>query len=1292
MSAAQPKSYRAQNRRRHHHPSRSRPLSTRPKSTKSTHDNGQDKDEEEEDEWFAIRNIIAEKVERGKTYYKVDWDGTDKNGQPHKPSWEPEQNLTLVAISEWKKTKAVPGKHTRNTPGVALDDTHQSTQDHDPRKCDSAQPPNWQHQGDSGKRLSEQAVVEGTAYSEHRVIPASQPVSVFSTSSQVQRELPTASHETSESHLFKSTSQSTTQIPSHQPDLYYISNSEGSSGSAFVVATDSDNPQSNSHSTAQSNSQATATGEFLTQQNFDLDFDLDIIPPTSPLNNSTNALPLHEQQHPSTDSGETASQAAQIVLPLSSHQEEFLTQSQPNFTVYDDDLAVPDTILKQQTQHSPQDASQALSELDVNTRNTSSSKDYELGSQSAASHTELLQSELNKSANSIDAEESPVGQLTSASSDYPNHRPSTPRQQAVPSTMDDVQSSRLSARDRLKLIRDQNFASLSDLSTPATNSTDADQVGAKVEGITVSHADAQEVQVVEAPLLLGADHLTSSPSTSAAFLTHPLDAAQSELTANDQQAQVPETTQAPAEQEEQGKLRLEESAPVEVGYVAQEEQLATLDPSALTLSIEHDMDVSPSIPTDDALPPGLQLPDEFPMSHDDNDDTFPASYPKSLLPYVPTGPGEYVVTLPFHNNHRPVYNDVLRDNEKLIREFNASFLVSPHQKPHPAIVAKLDEMFSRLFDICDLPPFMETIPSMKPDNVMKHLISTNAKFAFVDELLFCLAEAGSDKKILILARPGKALELLGRLVEVRGYRYIRSGQEVVGPSSAKHPLTAVISSTQESPSSIPGDVDAIVAFDHTYRQEVLPLTVRERSPLLMVLTNTCSIQHINMRVAENLEPLERKNILVLALVKAMRYVEDVDDSLITKLHKAAETFAKHIRIPDHDDFYWIPQEVPEDVFGDIHVASTLHGTATEQPPTSRKRSHETEGDETPAKRPRMSQPTIVTNMSRISDSLKSLIGDDSLSDTPRATLSVSVGKLETLSAKIASLEAQLEESKKREQQFRALSDRSKREVDDHTSTVNLLQAQYMVALGDRGTYEAQYKKEEKEAKFLRNEVDFLTGQADTFKERIDELEKDLQKARNDLLGSNDPDLAKMAQMEGSLKDCKVRFKQLEKKVTMAQSDMEYAKSAYQDASQRAGELQAENRVLEQRIQELSRKADDNIVKVNEIYAKSEVKELARMLDEQKSIVRERDTELGRLRDELKTLKEGRRGTRQNSVPRSPRLSAYGVNSPRNGGRPKGGSSSRGTSPAPPPTGMFDNGGNTPIPNSRYSHLRESRFQ
>ncbi|KAF0433599.1 protein complex assembly-related protein [Gigaspora margarita] len=65
--------------------------------------------------WEAVR-ILDEEIINSISYYFVQWKGVDQNGDPWKPSWEPETNCTQALIEDWrnvKNSKEIVIKNTR---------------------------------------------------------------------------------------------------------------------------------------------------------------------------------------------------------------------------------------------------------------------------------------------------------------------------------------------------------------------------------------------------------------------------------------------------------------------------------------------------------------------------------------------------------------------------------------------------------------------------------------------------------------------------------------------------------------------------------------------------------------------------------------------------------------------------------------------------------------------------------------------------------------------------------------------------------------------------------------------------------------------------------------------------------------------------------------------------------------------------------------------------------------------------------------------------------------------------
>ncbi|KAI1154329.1 hypothetical protein F4825DRAFT_448655 [Nemania diffusa] len=1025
----------------------------------------------------------------------------------------------------------------------------------------------------------------------------------------------------------------------------------------------------------------------------------DIVTATSPVT-SYSTIPASFQQYASAEtSQETASQhsyitnrgstpsnsqAAQIVQPLSSHPGEATSQSESNFSVFEENKTVSGTAPGESgEQGDSQDSSQALSESNGNIRISAVSKGHELALPAA-----------------------PPQELQPVIVDISNtHRSVTP------TDMDRTSAAEapLSAKEKLRRFREGHFNESSSARSASPVTVTVATAAAIAAASPLPLANSPYAAPNSGPQ--AETHVDSGKSSAAdipAPLISPMLPLSSEIT------QTPTGLSFESAQAHIGPIPSRQHMPIDPSSLVsqsapQVEQPETLDPSALTLSIESDVEASPSIATDDGFPSAP------PRSTNSDEDEMQIDYPRSLLPHVPTGPCEYLVTLPFQTSSRPQYNDIIRENEGLMNEYNASFRVYPHEKPRKDLVEKLDIMFSRLFDICDFPPFLSSLASMSPEQIAKHVIGTNAKFSFVAELFDRLRGLNSDKKILILARPGKLMDLLDHVIQSEGCHYIRSGQEVVSAVDAKHPLSVALSSTSDDKSLIPTDVDVVIAFDHTFRQELVSSMDQKPPPILLALVNITSIQHINMRIMENLQPLERKNVLMLALAKAMRYVEEPDIS--ESLFSIAEKFARRIQMPeeDEDEFYWEPQTVPTEIFDDLYAASSqiettqpsVQGLGPDQYPSNRKRSHmDEDSDESLRKRPKMFQPQVITSISHISDAIRNLLGDNIAQGSEKATIVVSIDKLQMMAEKFAELESKLKESRARENEFRQLSDRAQKEVTNYAASINKIQTRYMDALEERGIFEADCRTAQEQASVLGTSLDSCRAEIATLKATRTELERKLAEANDALLHSSNPDLIKMAELEKNFTTAKAEVQRLEKRLVVLQSDQDYSKNLYDRASQRATELAAENRTYEKEIQGLRRKADENIVEVNKVQSRNEVRELAQQVKEQKAIGREREVELNRVKEELKALKNGRRETRQSSVPRSPRLSSLGVMSPRNGTRGPsamgGPSSSRGTSPQPP-TALFDGpvGSGNGVQNAalfnqgpganRFAYLRDQRF-
>lgn len=257
-------------------------------------------------------------------------------------------------------------------------------------------------------------------------------------------------------------------------------------------------------------------------------------------------------------------------------------------------------------------------------------------------------------------------------------------------------------------------------------------------------------------------------------------------------------------------------------------------------------------------------------------------------------------------------------------------------------------------------------------------------------------------------------------------------------------------------------------------------------------------------------------------------------------------------------------------------------------------------------------------------------------------------------------------------------------LKSHVKSIRKIQPKYMEAISDRGKFEAERDKAVKTAEAATAKLTAHEATISTLKTDKATLEEKLATLTTTLTTSSVPEVARLAQIEAELTAAKKTAEAAEKRLATTKSDLEYSRTAYQNASNFAAELGTENAELRAKTKDLERRASDNIVKVQAANKQNELENMHRLCQDSQARLREREAELDRVREELRSMRNGRRETRQQSAgPRSPRLPPGGVLSPappRRGAGVVGGSASRGTSPAAERYQQQVNG--------RWDHLRD----
>lgn len=656
----------------------------------------------------------------------------------------------------------------------------------------------------------------------------------------------------------------------------------------------------------------------------------------TPLSSSQSLLSRHPQS--GIGSSDILSQAAQIVphtWSQSSTQRRFFQESGENSNFQDD--IVPESSWHSQTaQPQPQSSAHILAGLHGNSRISSSAPPFSgLGSRSSHSHpspqTYLDKSSINSGIHDTRAAKSaspfpPSAQkslLDFKTSNFAGSRHDKHRIRQTPilnmENSNPPSERRLTLQERMRQMAQANFGGASAATPPA-------EVPGPKTAESAAPAPINDDAPPEVPFET-ADVLHISP----ALLVPSVEL-------GNQEEPLPQAEPLHFEHEP-----MPVSEPVFEYPLPPEELPETLDPSNLTMSIEHDMldagndeDGSPSIPTDNMQPlseheasPDVapSVPGDLPM---------PTTGEPNILPCIDTAPQEYIVTLPLASNLRPQYAEVLERGNLDLVAYNAAFTVPPYEAPDAALIARVDGVFQRLLDICDLPFSLEAIQKMSPEQITKFIRSTHSKYAFVGSLMEHLHRLGADsssKRILIVARPGAIIDLLGTLLECQGFQACRlqDGEIIRDDHSAADPtrnswsldtlMVTVHPSGGDEQYALQSEYDVIIGFDHTFRRDLLPRWANEH-PITLRLVTISSIEHINLRISDNIEPLSRKNYLLLALCASLPDIKD-GDLESEEAHEVTERFALYILGLDADEFYWDHQEPSESIFE--HIAASSQG-------------------------------------------------------------------------------------------------------------------------------------------------------------------------------------------------------------------------------------------------------------------------------------------------------------------------------------------------------------------------------
>ncbi|KAL6854161.1 hypothetical protein J3F83DRAFT_486289 [Trichoderma novae-zelandiae] len=301
---------------------------------------------------------------------------------------------------------------------------------------------------------------------------------------------------------------------------------------------------------------------------------------------------------------------------------------------------------------------------------------------------------------------------------------------------------------------------------------------------------------------------------------------------------------------------------------------------------------------------------------------------------------EHIVTLPYQASLRERYDNIIVEHKNSIKEFNRSFSDEDYSEPDPSLVKRIDELFNSLLNICDYPGDVvgSDLETLSPDDQAKYCCDANPKFNFIGELLRGVEDHSS---ILIVARSPDLLRLLGHLAWALKMPFSCKATGHVGPGGSGSKLVLALPTEFVDPRKF----DVVIGYDLSFRHSSIAqaLTAHpgsSRQPLVLVLVTTHSIEHIDLHIPEDLTLLERKSVLISAIVRARDLVERPDPDY-PEPHEVAAQIIEYLA-SDEEPFLWDPTPLPENIL-DVYVHSQ---SRSQMPPinrreleTGRKRKH-----------------------------------------------------------------------------------------------------------------------------------------------------------------------------------------------------------------------------------------------------------------------------------------------------------------------------------------------------------------
>ncbi|KAL9019527.1 MAG: hypothetical protein Q9185_003227 [Variospora sp. 1 TL-2023] len=588
------------------------------------------------------------------------------------------------------------------------------------------------------------------------------------------------------------------------------------------------------------------------------------------------------------------------------------------------------------------------------------------------------------------------------------------------------------------------------------------------------------------------------------------------------------------------------------------------------------------------------------------------------------------------------------------------------------------------------------------------------KFKFLNHLFANMRNDAAQ--VSVVARPGRTLDVIEKFLIGRGVRYFRpDGRGCCLPDD---PRTAgcrlevnIIPSGPAGTHLAVGHPVLVVGFDDSFDVQdhhVLQMRVQPNVgwdiPAIHLLVYK-SAEHIARCIEPQIDEVARLKKIISCMTQ-LRHEVGILPHEDMPVGAAAEEVAIALRLNGHPLKWALPRirAIPLDLVESLHDASTQDGSQSSDIDAPKRNAARKRGWVSPPgfcgtvveltvkQKPESSNTEVVKrqrmsptgNISQISDSAVQssqvsihLQTEDEYTDSQLNPPQAQIDHLERQNAYLTrqnnSLRSQIEHAnagfanlKENLTSATRTNHSLSSQVSHHTTQESHI-SDLEASLSDLQTrhedqirsYAHIHHEKTDLVADLENataKVAALAAESAALKESKKTLQSDLEQARQDLLATSNPDLARLATAEATARAVEKDRTALAGKVTSLTSELDYTRQEYQRASTAAAELGTQVKMLAAQLEAAERQARGEAAKLAAVNRDNAVAEARKQVRQFKVALEERDKMCRRKEEEIETLK-GRRG-RGGVVTRGGSVQPGGVGQ---GKSPRG---SRGGSPMP----------------------------